>query len=147
MGVCPTNNPHRQTLTATDRQGQVATVEFLVGDLPPGRGIVTALAGVHDHVTEVLVVLIASRQDDGVGPGCAGARNACLKGAVHTCLCKCCSATEICTNEHTSHFAELAFTTGTHAPHAFPVDIHCPSDSRDPIDSRRLYREQTYVPT
>jgi DNA invertase Pin-like site-specific DNA recombinase len=66
-GVAATDHSHRQALAAALGQGRVAQGESLVGDLALGRWVVAALAGVDDEVAEVVVVFLASRDNDRVG--------------------------------------------------------------------------------
>jgi hypothetical protein len=66
--VCSTDDTNGQALAAADSQGQIITGEFLVGNLPSGGRIVTALTSVHDHVTKILIVFVAPGQDDGIRP-------------------------------------------------------------------------------
>ena len=54
---------YRQTFQFIDRQSQVTSREFLIFDVL-ARGIASAEAGVHNFVTKVAIVLIATGDDD-----------------------------------------------------------------------------------
>jgi hypothetical protein len=84
-GVPATNHSHRQALAAALGQRRVAQGESLVGDLALGCCVVAALAGVDDEVPEVVVVFVASRDNDRVGAFCGRAGNAGLQLSVDPC--------------------------------------------------------------
>jgi hypothetical protein len=80
---CAPNDPYRKTVEAAVGKRSVPPGEILVRDLPPTPRISSPVARVDYLVAEVLVVLVAAGQDDGVRAFSLASRDAGHGGAVH----------------------------------------------------------------
>ncbi len=91
-----TNDPNWQSShNALDESSIARVVCRLVFDLHASIRITPTMSGVDDHIPVILIVLVAARNDDGLGAASlSSAADACLQRAVNTCVVQSSTALE-----------------------------------------------------
>jgi hypothetical protein len=107
--VRPTNDSNRVTSRLASREGEISPLELLMVDLLPGVRVVASLACVNDDVAKVLVVLIASRDNDGFRTFGGTSADSRLQWTVDARAMQFLSGGELLTNRHSRYLAVRAF--------------------------------------